>query len=168
MLPRSQLASGLHTTMLSSKGRLCSRKDEVLGKLQALRDRLQGLSGSSDAHTDARQQAADAAKQAWLDAEGQHAILQRTGDTDALEVKAALKKAVGLQDVVDDDKRLLKALQDNFTSELAEIDEEESTIREELALVSQVSGSAATVRRARLSPRARRLIPRAKDQTKHL
>jgi hypothetical protein len=64
-----------------------------------------------------------------------------------LDVKAALKKAVGLQDVVDDDTRRLATLRANVTEELAEIDEEEAMIRENLALVNQIDSTPDTVRR---------------------
>jgi hypothetical protein len=57
------MMSILRTTMLSSKGKLCSRKDEVISKLESLKKRLEGMTGTSALRTDARQEAVDAAKQ---------------------------------------------------------------------------------------------------------
>jgi hypothetical protein len=59
------MMSILRTTMLSSKGKLCSRKDEVISKLESLKKRLEGMTGTSALRTDARQEAVDAAKQVY-------------------------------------------------------------------------------------------------------
>ena len=102
-------------------------------------------------------------EQAWLNAEGQHAILQSTLATDKLNVAAALKLASGLhvcccfcdrstaallhplkrsrppQDTVNDDTQRVSDLQANVTSELQEIAAEEAMINQVLGLVQQIT-----------------------------
>ncbi len=136
------------TSALSTKGRLCTRKDYLVSKLQGLASHLQALTDASSTRTEYRKTVETEAKQKWLDSEGHHAMLQKTVEKEELDLKAGLKLAVGLQDVVDDDRARLAALRANITEELREIDEEEAMIREQLALTKQLSDAPA-VRAAR-------------------
>ncbi len=129
------------TTALSTKGRLCTRKDLIVSKLEALASHLQALTDGSSSRTAYRQAVETEAKQRWLDSEGQRAMLQKTVEKQELDIAAGLKLAVGLQDIVDDDRARLAALQANITAELREIDEEEAMIREQLALTKQLTDS---------------------------
>ena len=99
------------TTALSTKGRLCSRKDIVVSKLEGLASRLQAMTDKSASNTEFRQSAETEAKQRWLDSEGQHAMLQKAVEKEELDQKRSLQLAVGLQDVVDDDRARIAALQ---------------------------------------------------------
>jgi chromosome segregation ATPase len=133
--PACLQAAGLLSTMLSSKGTFCGQKDAILLKMQALLDQLQSLKDASQARLAYRQAAEDTTKRAWLDAEGQHAVLRKSVEREELNVKDALNKLIDLQKDVEDEKARLANMRRNNSEALQEIDEEEGIIKEILSYI---------------------------------
>ncbi len=89
-------------TLLSYKGQLCSRKGLILSKLENLVTRLQSLVLASSFRIQRQHSAEVVAKELWLTAEGQHAMLIKTADDSQQDVNSALKRATGLSAMVRD------------------------------------------------------------------
>jgi hypothetical protein len=148
------------TSESSSQDHICELRKHLVSKLQGLVARLQALTDAAALRTEHRGAVEADARQQWLNSEGRRAMLRRSAERERLDVEAALKRAVGLRDVVDDDRARLAALRANATAQLREMDEEEAMIREQLALTMQ----AIRFRRAaRLRERARKTAFQAHD-----
>jgi hypothetical protein len=140
---RTQVA-GL-TTMLSAKGRVCNNKVFILDKMQALRDRLQGYIDQGLLKVQKRSSDADAAKSAWLDAEGEYLMLKKKAEElDAL-VAEDLKKVTSLTSLLELNKARLAKVCASVTEQLGEIDEEEAIIRELLGYIGDLTSSTVDV-----------------------
>jgi hypothetical protein len=115
----------------SPTDRLCTSKEFVKG-LKAFAARLQARIDAAGARSAGREAALAAAKQAWLSAEGRHAMLQQAVEEQELDLSDGLKRAAGLRAVVRDDAARLAALRANATEELRAMEEEEAPIRDQL------------------------------------
>ena len=127
--------------MLSAKGRVCNNKVVIVDKMTALRTKLQGYIEQGLQKVQKREAGADAAKQAWLDAEGAYLIAKKKAETLDLQVAEDLKKVASLTELLDLHKKRLAKVRASVTEQLSEIDEEEAIIKELMGYISDLSAS---------------------------
>jgi hypothetical protein len=132
--------------MLSAKGRVCNNKVVIVDKMTALRNKLQGYIDQGLQKVQKRETDANAAKQAWLDAEGAYLIAKKKAETLDLQVAEDLKKVASLTELLDLHKKRLAKVRASVTEQLSEIDEEEAIIKELLGYVGDLTSSTVVVR----------------------
>jgi hypothetical protein len=136
------------TSMLSAKGRVCSNKVYILDKMTTLRNKLQGYIEQGVQKVQKRTTDADAAKSAWLDAEGAYLIAKKKAESLDAQVVEDLKKVQSLTELLALNGRRLAKVRASVTEQLSEIDEEEAIIRELLGYIGDLTSSIVNVVRA--------------------
>ncbi len=131
--------------MLSAKGRVCNNKVYILDKMTALRTKLQGYIEQGLQKVQKREDDANAAKQAWLDAEGAYLIAKKKAETLDVQVAEDLKKVTSLTELLDLHKKRLAKVRASVTAQLSEIDEEEAIIKELLGYIGDLTSSTVDV-----------------------
>ena len=128
---------------------MCGNKVLILEKMQTLRDRLQGFIDEGSQKVTKREADANAAKQAWLDAEGAYMVAKKNADSLDAQVAEGMKKVTGLMELLELHKNRLAKVRAAVTEQLSEIDEEEAIIRELLGYIGDLTSSTVDVVRAR-------------------
>ena len=146
--------------MLSAKGRVCNNKVGILDKMTALRKRLQGYIQQGEQKVQKREADADAAKQAWLDAEGAYLVDKKKAESLDAQVVEDLKKVTSLMELLELNKKRLAKVRASVTEQLSEIDEEEAIIRELLGYIGDLTSSTVDTVRLHLPFRACVRAPR--------
>lgn len=117
------------TTTSLSESKLCPVNGIVIKKMQELLAKLKNLRIAASDRVNARKAEADAAQQAWLDAEGKTAVLKKTSEDKTLSYNNQLKLVTDLTTDVKLDTQRFDMMSTNYTREKAEIEEEEEVIR---------------------------------------
>ncbi len=131
--------------MLSAKGRVCTNKAYILDKMATLRSKLQGYTEQGAQKVQKRVANADAAKLAWLDAEGAYLIAKKKAESLDAQVAEDLKKVTSLTELLELNTKRLAKVRASVTEQLAEIDEEEAIIRELLGYIGDLTSSTVNV-----------------------
>ena len=123
------MQSGQVGTMLSTQTTMCLNKAAVLSQMYQLMTKLQGLQQQAIQRIVTRKALADAANQAWLNAEAQYQTEVKAETNDNTLFQNELKVVSNDQSQVDAQKAHVAVVSANVTVETADATNDEAIIK---------------------------------------